>query len=408
MKAFIFLVQGIFLILYCLFDCSDYIMCDGGTAALVAASLIGNAMNAGVNANLNSVNRMFQHSENKLSRDWQESMYNKYYSPSAIVRQQQQAGINPFVTDMAGGVSMPTSSQTPSPNSHSIDFGIGDSVHTYGQLSSIEAQNSSYRAQSLKSLVDGAVQIAKEVGPSAANSYFQQFLPTLDLDGQSNAQRMFDTHMQGMQVQNMRNDLEYQLRSKFGTREVTSALDMIDQQIIESVARIGKMASDAKLNESNMSVNSAKVSELYASAYELGARAAKDLADKGYSEMLTKQGSTLLPYMESQFILQNGLQGMDFLSNKAYFIGQSKVRDLQSTDFYQKSQVATHMSNPDNNPIFGFMRGFTQSANINIGLNRSFNTSNSTYRGSVNSYYQGFTTNKNYNAHYQYPAGGHP
>lgn len=62
----------------------------------------------------NENNRNFQAQQAELSRDWQEEMYNKYYSPSAQMASFQQAGINPAMAVGSitgnGSVSAPSAS----------------------------------------------------------------------------------------------------------------------------------------------------------------------------------------------------------------------------------------------------------------------------------------------------------
>lgn len=47
------------------------------------------------NAAQAALNRQFQSQEAEIARDWQEQQYNQYSSPSAMVRQYQEAGLNP-------------------------------------------------------------------------------------------------------------------------------------------------------------------------------------------------------------------------------------------------------------------------------------------------------------------------
>lgn len=47
------------------------------------------------NAQQADLNRQFQSREAEIARDWQEQQYNQYSSPSAMVRQYNEAGLNP-------------------------------------------------------------------------------------------------------------------------------------------------------------------------------------------------------------------------------------------------------------------------------------------------------------------------
>lgn len=58
-------------------------------------------------------NRMFQAQQAEIARDWQESQYNKYSSPQAMVSQYQQAGLNPAL--MYGQNLQGSTGSSPSP-----------------------------------------------------------------------------------------------------------------------------------------------------------------------------------------------------------------------------------------------------------------------------------------------------
>lgn len=89
---------------------------DSGLLKLIMA---GSALNS---TNHLTGNQQEQNAYNTLeaqkARDWQEQMYNNYYSPAAQVRQYQEAGLNPMslaggqsVTGSTPGASAPTSGQ---------------------------------------------------------------------------------------------------------------------------------------------------------------------------------------------------------------------------------------------------------------------------------------------------------
>lgn len=77
----------------------------------------------------------FQAEQAQIARDWQEEQYNKYNSPSAIVRQYQDAGINPAL--MFGG-STPAASQStsiPSGAMASGSFGAASRINAVDAIS---------------------------------------------------------------------------------------------------------------------------------------------------------------------------------------------------------------------------------------------------------------------------------
>lgn len=108
----------------------DIIQCDGGIsmglatliAGLAAAGAsTGQAIGAGkMNKRAeryareeNALNRQFQAEQSQIGRDFQEEMYNKYYSPSAMMQQFKDAGVNPVLA--AGQITGQGSMSSPSP-----------------------------------------------------------------------------------------------------------------------------------------------------------------------------------------------------------------------------------------------------------------------------------------------------
>ena len=61
----------------------------------LAADIVGGIISNIGNKNEGRINREFQAQQAQLARDWQEDMYNKYSSPSAMVQQYKDAGLNP-------------------------------------------------------------------------------------------------------------------------------------------------------------------------------------------------------------------------------------------------------------------------------------------------------------------------
>lgn len=115
------------------------------------------------NAHQAELDRQFQSQEAQIARDWQESQYLKYSSPSAMVSQYQDAGLNPALMygqnlqsstgsspalsgSSASGVAFPT--QVPSFS------GILDSVANLAKLKAeidnINADTDTKRAQAIK------------------------------------------------------------------------------------------------------------------------------------------------------------------------------------------------------------------------------------------------------------------
>lgn len=92
----------------------------------------------------------FSAQQAQIARDWQEQMYNQYESPAAMMRQYQEAGINPAM--VAGGTmpSMNTTTSAPSsvtPASESLVGAISQLAMLKSQIKGNEAQADLFSAE---------------------------------------------------------------------------------------------------------------------------------------------------------------------------------------------------------------------------------------------------------------------
>lgn len=112
----------------------------------------------------------FSAQQAQLSRDWDEMMYNQYNSPSALVRQYQEAGINPAL--MFGGQTpaAPTSSGEPSSVSPTSGF---DFVRTLLDLAGFKANIDNIKADTKQKEVETS---GKEIENQFKPAIFEQNL----------------------------------------------------------------------------------------------------------------------------------------------------------------------------------------------------------------------------------------
>lgn len=116
---------------------------------------LANTIGSSVTANRqNRFNRDFQAQQAQLARDWQEDFYNKYSSPSAMVQQYKDAGLNPAMmygrgSSVVGGV---PSGASPSGGSQmmptfSLDGKFGDIIQLKEMIKNNESQRKLQAAQ---------------------------------------------------------------------------------------------------------------------------------------------------------------------------------------------------------------------------------------------------------------------
>ena len=106
------------------------------------------------NADEAQKNRDFQAQQAEIARDWQEQQYNQYSSPSAMVRQYRDAGLNPAL--MLNNSLQTSTGSSPSPSGSSASgSGLGSSLPSFSgivrnllDLKKIDAEIDNMRADS--------------------------------------------------------------------------------------------------------------------------------------------------------------------------------------------------------------------------------------------------------------------
>lgn len=136
----------------------------GGLSAgsSIGNSLIGgnlNRKNRKFNAEQAQLNRDFQAQQADIARSWQESFYNQYQSPSALMRQANEAGIHPYAAlglnpaSGPSGTSIPGGSQASAPPPQfqglaDISGTILSLMRLKSEIDNIEADTENKRSQS--------------------------------------------------------------------------------------------------------------------------------------------------------------------------------------------------------------------------------------------------------------------
>lgn len=105
------------------------------------------------NKQINAANNEFNAKQAQISRDWQEEQYNKYSSPSAMVQQYEDAGLNPALAYSGGqgntftGSTASASSPIAMQNPLSGDFDVSSVVSLIDTLKNTKADRALKREQ---------------------------------------------------------------------------------------------------------------------------------------------------------------------------------------------------------------------------------------------------------------------
>lgn len=299
-------------------------------AAAIAATAASSLINSGSQALTNSSNVANSKEMMREQMKWSEDMYNRYYSPSAQVRQMREAGINPALSaaELGSAASMPTSPAVTPPTQIAPNIGnFGDSWIRALQANTIDSQIDVNKASALKQIVDSSSEVAKVYGADAGKQILGRAITDLDLAEQNNYQNELDLRLK-------RDSFEYNLRSKYGENFAKNELSKFEQWYVESVARVGKIASDVKVNESTIK--------------KVASEIVKNFSDARLAVSKSNEIDQLLPYLKSKLIVENGILGLQFGTQEAYYAGDSKIRDYLHDDVIQDDRVKSWMANPEN------------------------------------------------------------
>lgn len=303
-------------------------------------------------SNENQINRDWQSTESQKARDWEEQMYNLYNSPSAMKKQQAEAGLNPWLSG-SDSVRSPMSSSAPMSSAPSAGSGVGAQTVPFPDIGSgivqalgVESQIGNQQANTDKQKWETASWIYDHFGKDA----FDKFADQNDLFGSpsdSQYSQFIASQIFEKNVSTMRNQLEASFLQEWYPKEAQARIDQINKSLDVMTEQIKKYQSDEKLN--------------YANAYKVGSEVAKNFAEAGYFQAMSGQISQILPFLVTQYQLATGMQGMQYLSALANFTSEEKIRDWLNTGFAKTSKLSTYVSRPENNAIFGFVKGVSDS-----------------------------------------------
>lgn len=241
---------------------------SGGAGAVSASKMNKRAERFGREEN--KLNREFQSIQAELARYWQEEMYNKYYSPSAMMNQFQKAGVNPALAvnqiDGKGGMSAPSLSggssigmgqqQNPWTSVQTGLTGALDSLRLRNESSKLEYENEVMKQQAeelrTKALLNGEnIELTKKQGEYLLK---QGNLIDKQIDKIGKDMDLSDAQIDLLkeQVTNVKYDNQikgYQVSINTAYKELSEKLDMpvpLTQELVGDIAKaISNFAGDA-------------------------------------------------------------------------------------------------------------------------------------------------------------------
>lgn len=386
--------------------------CDPLTAFLAftsaAAALGSTASSNQANRRINRENNEFNAQEAQKQRDWQESMWNKmnaYNSPSAQMARLRGAGLNPYLSASGNMSPMNTAGSAGEGSSASASAPLAmqaaDMSQAFNPMAGVEL--SSQRLQNRQVMANLIIEFGKE--HSAAET--QKFARSLGFDwtdenSQSYLSRRIEMSMNDSQM--LKNDSEVLLMRSLGYQTGRATIDNLNAQSESFSAQAKELLERAATQGKTREFIDKEM-------YELGARAAQEFAQSNLFKeqkngvyLDNKQKSTALIYYDATLRLnlmnlantvkRNNLgwatDYMNYRDRRADYLQQSEFRDWKSNSPWAKKAYTQYKvaEGTDLDPIFGFLRGFSNSLpSIGIRYKSPVNMNRTTsFKSFVDSY----------------------
>lgn len=334
-----------------------------GSSVAGTANLVGTLVTNNQNKHIAQDNRNWQSEENERQRQWELEQWERemqYNSPAAVMERYRAAGINPFLGQSKIGEGTTSAPSAPAPQgapnqpsmvAPNFDF-VGDGISkALGYLlnkQATEANAANQNALSLSNVADAAQKFYDLFGEEKAIELITPMLGEIrgaQMDGNVYARQA----LAGVKLQEAKASLEslnFDIEKQFGKERAQQIVWNLQNEAAEVQTRMGLYNSLAKLNDSNIEVNKARIKELLSSSF-----------NQYYQGVLAKEKGITESQARKYFIqtLKVGLaeQSMDMLEQFADFVGNEDVREFKQSKANKTTQLLNYTTSKQGNPFIG-------------------------------------------------------
>lgn len=302
--------------------------------------------------------RQFQHYESSLARQWEEQMYNLYNSPSAMMRQYKEAGLNPYLAGQdALGSGMSQSAPMSGPGASGLSpgqpqqfvpdwSGLGNAGSAFVQAMGVNAQIANQEARTKDQLWQTYFDIRYRGSYDQAQKFAEDnglYRPE-NRSGASYLERMAEASIQKDTEESLYYKVQGSLVENFGKRKAEEEIKVLGKQVayLDSQIEVGR--SQKELNR--------------AYGYRVGSEIARNLAAANFDNAMAGQIKDLKKYLVFQAAMSVGMSAMDFLELYSSFQQGEYVRDWKTTPAAKNlKKVHYFLSSEDANFVLGVADG---------------------------------------------------
>ena len=313
-----------------------------------AASAAGDVLSFGFGLVSDAYNHDLQMERNRQQQQWQEDMYNKYQSPEALMRQYKSAGLNPFLLgENVGTGSVPSTSAGGSVSGHMPDFsGHLAAMQQADSAKMLSAASSgNQRAQTITNFVSAVTEACIKLGPSGARDVFTHLAPelqSLGLDYET-AYKLVAPQIRMAEANADISEFESYMAKKYGEEKTLLFIEKTNQDIVESVGRLGLMSAQSDEIRENIKLIRAQtrsvasvIARNYAEAFKLRKEGEKYEVDTQTAKQIQKYVVGM--YKDNAQMLYHASE-----NEAAVFASEQYYRDfLESEDARQMKLEGAH------------------------------------------------------------------
>lgn len=318
-----------------------------------------NATNLGVRRGkafspVDAMKAQLEYSSTLEERAYNEYLYNQYESPAAMVKQYDEAGLNPMM--LAGGNSVGGSVNSTGSNSMSLGRGTESArgldimgmilnavMGAAGQVANFknsESQRISANANAAKAASDVAVNDAEIAKKEAETNLLNKQAKGLDIDI-SWKDKMYDINYKVLVNTNNLKELEYKYESIYGWRVREAELDKMASEIQVNNAEFKKLTADAWRT---YKITPAEVEQIDAMTSKINSdKAMVDLEQAG--QILENQESALSVFAH-QVCTDYGINPsqLDLVAQGMHYVVSMQNGAMSEEDFAKKMTALAEIS----------------------------------------------------------------
>lgn len=269
--------------------------------------------------NENRRNRQFQAEQAQIGRDWQEEMYNMYYSPSAQMQSFKSAGINPVlaagqITGSSSGMSSPSASGGSQMQPYYATNPADGLSGMISQLADIAM---------LKQNIDESQSRIRLNDAMAAGEYS-------DIDVNSQTIEKMKTDM-SKTLNDITNDNQ---RLANETKEINAIYDKLMNDIEVGKQNVEESKQNVEESKQRIEESKKRISEMNAKIRNLNAQTDLTSQQKTYlaSQVTMAWAAANVHYAEKKHIDEKILEQQfvnNYLEQNGTYPGQSQIRDFK-------------------------------------------------------------------------------